>query len=68
MNAARLRELAQYVNAGPWRVARSDYDGALMLYAGDDPLATIYGGHDLALYLAQCAPALLLDDDETTTS
>lgn len=64
MNVGRLRELAQYVNAGPWRAGRSNVDGALMLFDADgEPLATIYAGHDLALYLAECAPATLLESD-----
>lgn len=64
MNIDRLRELAQYVPAGPWTVRRSEVDGSLILYCDDWPLALIYAGHDVALYLAQCAPALLGLDDE----
>lgn len=60
----RLRELAGYVAPGPWTFRRSTVDGSLCLYddAGPDaePLALIYAGHDLGLYLQQCAPALLL--------
>jgi hypothetical protein len=65
MNTARLRELASYLGVpGPWRARRSDVDGSLVLYASDEPdaepLALIYGGTDLAHYLEQCAPAVLL--------
>lgn len=70
MNVGRLRELAQYVTPGPWQLRRSSVDGALVLYdVSDDgepyPLALIYAGHDLGLYLEQCAPALLLADEAT---
>jgi hypothetical protein len=59
-DTARLRELAQYVDPGPWRAARSEFDGTLMLYdAAGNPLAAIYAGHDLAVYLAGCSPAAL---------
>jgi hypothetical protein len=67
MNVERLRELAQYIPAGPWAVRRSEVDGSLILFCDDWPLALIYAGHDVALYLEQCAPALLLDADPTPT-
>jgi hypothetical protein len=57
--AFRLAELAAEIPAGPWHHQRA-YDGALILYADDEPLATIYGGVDLAKYLEACAPARLL--------
>ena len=67
MSAARLRELAGYLGVpGPWKARRSELDGGLVLYANDgpdaEPLALIYGGSDLAHYLEQCSPAVLLAD------
>ena len=70
MTLARLRELAQYLDPGPWRARRSDLDGALVLYASEapdaEPLALLYAGADLAHYLEQCAPAVLLEDGGPT--
>lgn len=60
-SAFRLAELAAEIPAGPWTHRRAE-DGALILWAGDEPLATIYGGIDLAKYLEACAPARLLGD------
>jgi hypothetical protein len=58
-SAFRLAELAAQIPAGPWTHGRGA-DGALILWAGDEPLAAIYGGVDLAKYLEACAPARLL--------
>ena len=63
MNTARLHELAEYVDRGPWRARRSDFDGSLILYGADgSPLALIYAGSDLAHYLELCAPQQLLEE------
>ena len=62
MITGRARELAVYIDRGPWKVLRSEVDGSLMLVdQAENPLALIYAGHDLALYLAELAPATLLD-------
>jgi hypothetical protein len=55
----RLRELGAEVPAGPWHYQRSKDGEALILYDGDEPLALVYGGTDLAKYLSACAPARL---------
>jgi hypothetical protein len=57
--AARLRQLAADVPAGPWRTARSADGEALILWDEDEPLALIYAGHDFARYLEACAPTEL---------
>lgn len=69
MNRERLRELAEQLPPGPWRASRSGVDGGLVLWSGEpegEPLALVYGGVDLAHYLEQCSPALLLGEPETT--
>jgi hypothetical protein len=67
VNTDRLRELAGYVEPGPWKAGRSNVDGSLMLFdAHGEPLAAIYAGHDLALYLEACAPATLLGSEVGT--
>jgi hypothetical protein len=58
-SAFRLIELADAIPPGPWYHQRGD-DGVLVLWAGDEPLAALYGGVDLAKYLEACAPARLL--------
>ena len=60
----RLTELRAFVDDGPWKVGRSTADpegSQLLLFdSAGDPIALIYGGHDLALYLEACAPSTLL--------
>lgn len=61
MTLGRLQELRAYIDGGPWRLGRSDFDGSLMLFdSKGDPIALIYAGHDLGLYLEACAPDSLL--------
>jgi hypothetical protein len=61
MTLGRLQELRGYIDPGPWRLGRSDFDGSLMLFDSEgNPIALIYGGHDLGLYLEACAPDTLL--------
>jgi len=55
----RLRELAVDIPRGLWTYRRSDVDGALILYAGDEPIAHIYAGVDLAKYLCELSPEKL---------
>jgi hypothetical protein len=46
---------------GPWRRRRSPFDGALLLedVRDDEPVALIYAGLPLAVYLEALAPATL---------
>jgi len=57
--ADRLRQLADNVPPGPWHAYRSDYDGALIVFNDDEPLAHIYAGTDFAKYVCELAPAVL---------
>jgi hypothetical protein len=55
----RLHDLAEHVPAGPWHAHRSDYDGALILFNDDEPLAHIYGGIDVAKWICETSPSIL---------
>jgi hypothetical protein len=57
--ADRLHDLAANVPLGPWHAQRTDYDGALIVYDGDEPLAHVYGGVDVAKWICETAPAVL---------
>lgn len=57
----RLVQLRDFVDPGPWKVERSPVDGSVMLWdSKDEPLALVYAGSDVALYIAACAPDTLL--------
>jgi hypothetical protein len=55
----RLRELADQIEPGEWAYHRG-HDGALILTAGGEPIAHVYGGVDLAKYLVEVSPPRLL--------
>lgn len=59
--AERLSTLASALEPGEWSYRRSATDGALILYAGGEPIAHLYGGIDLAKYLVEVSPPRLLD-------
>jgi len=55
---ARLLDLAVEVPAGLWIPQRAS-DGALLLWAGLEPVAQVYSA-DIGKYVACCSPAVLL--------
>ena len=57
--AERLYDLAEDVPPGPWNYKRSN-DGQILIWAGDEPLAHVYGGIDLAKWICATSPARLL--------
>ena len=58
--AARLHDLGENVPPGPWHAHRSAVSGDLLVWDGDEPLLHVYGGIDLAKWICETAPAILL--------